>query len=98
MSVGDPASMQRQADAGTPGTGMTPLKELEAVRSSLAAEVLTILDSSAVDAEERTPPAPPPPPPIQTLLCAAIADLQEIDDQLHRLRILAGTDNPPDTP
>ncbi|RJT81063.1 hypothetical protein D6T63_07760 [Arthrobacter cheniae] len=59
---------------------------LEAVRVSLAADVLSLLPSTAAHSGDGKHSAPALGEAQQTLLCAAVADLQRADEYLHLIR------------
>jgi hypothetical protein len=59
---------------------------LEAVRASLAADVLSLLPSTATHPGDSKHSAPALDEAQQILLCAAVADLQRADEYLHLIR------------
>jgi hypothetical protein len=70
-----PAPAPSKADVG-----------LEAVRASLAAAVLSLLPSTAAHPGGTKHSSPALNEAQQTLLCAAVADLQRADEYLHLIR------------
>lgn len=59
--------------------------ELDLVRETLADHILTILNTKGTAPSGGTNQTLPE--DLQCLLCAAVADLERIDDQLHHQRL-----------
>lgn len=71
---------------------METKSELDLVRETLADDILTILATKDFVPPDGT--SRPRPENLQRLLCAAVADLEQVDNQLHRKRLRRHEEHP----